>query len=453
MKQSGDGELFVDTGRGGTKIEGGGSSVPGGAMAGTNGADVFQTAIDSGNYLAVSSTFRYFIDNLPDYVSEKLNEHEEKTRKKIDKYLSGIEKFKADKEAHDKKLRLIREEFNKKFSLDENKAKNEEYVQEENELTQQISQIIEQTQLAKVTILQKKEIVLKYKEMVKSKAKHNIRLTALAEKLAYELEKAKKEAEILKEAERKSTVSGKLNPYHNNSHVGTSSVKASSSATLLPKLQGAQVIKNRTTKAQHQGTTPTDPKSANSVKTLDPKTNEGGQAHARKGPSTIQRQLTFQFRKATKMFLRDLDIFTLFRDCLTSYFGYVRKTQEITQADGLNGSMLFELIHKSTQGKVGYPHLADTVKWDKIKTELQERHMVSAVYESLKQEITKRRRDKLTSQRKFNVSWEQLKAFNPLQVMGLLVMQWTVLGDILLEWEHFLHKKAKIVRKHKPPHA
>jgi len=40
------------------------------------------------------------------------------------------------------------------------------------------------------------------------------------------------------------------------------------------------------------------------------------------------------YRRINRIYLRDLDIFYTFKDCLTSYFQYLKKTQEITQQDG-----------------------------------------------------------------------------------------------------------------------
>jgi len=40
------------------------------------------------------------------------------------------------------------------------------------------------------------------------------------------------------------------------------------------------------------------------------------------------------YRRINRIYLRDLDIFYTFKDSLTSYFQYLRKTQEITQQDG-----------------------------------------------------------------------------------------------------------------------
>lgn len=406
--------------------------------------DTFPTAVDASGYLQASANFRHFVDTLPNYVSEKLAEHEEKTRKKIEKYLSGIEKFRADKEAHARKLSLIRQEFNNKFSLEENKQRNAMYLAEEQQLTADITDIVAQTDLARVTIVQKKEIVARYKEMVKAKAKRNIRLTALAEKLSYELEKAKnsQELEARKYEEERHA--------HSHGHTGQTASHSKLNKAVHDPKQATGGLKLPEIRGSHQSHNSKQASSKNMLVKQQEQREERRTYQAPQPVSRFQKILAQQYRKMTRMFLRDLDIFNLFRDSLTSYFNYVRKTQEITQADGLNGSMLFEIIHKSTQGKVGYPHLANTVKWDKIQTDLQERHMISVVYDSLKQEIKKRRKEKALGKRKFNVSWEQLKSFNPLQVMGLLVMQWTVLGDILLEWENFLNKKSKIVRKHKP---
>lgn len=53
----------------------------------------------------------------------------------------------------------------------------------------------------------------------------------------------------------------------------------------------------------------------------------------------------------------------------------------------------------------------------------------------------------------FKISWEELRVYNALQVMGILSIRPEVQVDILLEWESFLNKKAELINKKKYFHV
>ena len=329
-------------------------------------------------------------------------------------------KYEIDKEIHARKLAQIRQEFNQNYSLENIKNENNRYIEEENKIKAQIEQVQIDTANAKKEIAKKKEIVEKHMDLVKVKSKRNIRLAALAEKLRYEIEKFQK-AEDAKNTQLKLPKIGQ----HKSSTKPEDNEPKGTSQAQNPDKRNSQVAK----------------------------TSHAKKLPAWKKPSPIHKQIAEQYKKISRVFLKDMDVFNLFRDCLTSYFGYVKKTQQVTQDDGLKGSLLFEIMQKSAKSRIGYPHLVDIGKGGKAHSQLQDRHMISVVYEGLKNDVEARQRAQMERKRRFKITWEEIKAFNPLQVMGLLVMQWDILGDILLEWEGFLNKKSKLMRAKKPKYT
>jgi hypothetical protein len=155
------------------------------------------------------------------------------------------------------------------------------------------------------------------------------------------------------------------------------------------------------------------------------------------------------YRRINRIYLRDLDIFYTFKDCLTSYFQYLKKTQEITQQDGLHGSLLFEIMRNVKDGKISYPHGLGEKKYYKSSTRIQDRQMINVVYDTLKNFVAAKKNEKSKEQKMFKISWDELRVYNALQVMGILSIRPEVLVDILLEWESFLNKKAELINKKK----
>ena len=408
-----------------------------------NGVDpTFQTSIspDEAIYKSTEAEFKVFISDLPSFVAQKLAEKEKELKQKIEMFMNDIEKFKMDKEQHAKNLQKIRNEFDERYSLQEIRQANMQFRQSEVKTAKEIEEKQHEIDMKMRDIGKKKELVQKYMQIVKTRAKRNVRLTTIANKLQYEIEKRKKEKQSAQ-----TTNQGLRNFSEKTKEKGPESLpklrkrdeKTSKSHAEDKNKHGLSSFKNQ---GIHSNSS-TNKFSANQHKQYH---------HSSIIPPRISRtdkEVKEMLRKINRVLLKDMDIFNLFRDCLTSYFAYVKKTQQITQQDGLQGSLLFEIMQKSSQGKIGYPHLGESTKAGKMmQGYLQDRHIVNVVYEGVKSEKLKRKNQLTQKTRKFKITWEELKNFNPLQVMGLLVMQWSVLGDVLIEWENLLSKKSKLIR-------
>ena len=406
------------------------------------GDPTFQTSVspDEVMYRNTEVVFKNFITDLPSFVATKLTEHEKQLKHQIEIYMNDIEKFKLDKEQHARNLKRIRDEFDVRYALEETRQTNKQYREGEERLKKSLEEHQTEIELKLQEIEKKKELVKKYLQIVKTRAKRNVRLTAIANKLQYEIEKRK--------AERKSEVEvspSKAKP----------ASKAAESSHKLPKIKPeASHSKGASSKAV--AVVRKNPNMSRSGVTHNASeghtAKQSSLAFARVKVSLDQKEIQELTRKINRVFLKDMDIFNLFRDCLTSYFSYVKKTQQITQQRGLEGSLLFEIMQKSSQGKIGYPHLGETSKPVRVSSTLQDRHIISVVYESMKEDKDKEKRRGLGHyrDRDIKIKWEEMQSFNPLQVMGLLVMQWDVLNDILNEWENFLNKKSRLLRNKKP---
>lgn len=375
---------------------------------------VLQTTVDpvqKTEYETMQIKFKAYTADLKTIISQKLEENQQKLVKDIKKYMNDIEKFKIDKENHANKLAQIRKEFEDKYSLASIREVNQRLLKEEDELKGGISQVETDIHTTKDVIEKKKDLAVKHLHLVKAQSKDNVRLAALAEKLRYELEKVQKEIDRTraKEAQAKKP------------HL-PSVFKNKGLADTMPILN------------DNQGQTSESRMLRSSALAMIPRL------------SKYQRNSQDLYHKINRVFLKDLDIFNLFRDCLGSYFNYVKKTQQITQHNGLQDSLLFEIIQKSAKCKVSYPHLRDKTRVSQVQAQLQDRHMVNIVYESMKSEIHDKKTKQYQKARKFNITWNDLKEFNSLQVMGLLVMHWDVLTDVLLEWENFLNRKSKLIK-------
>ena len=71
-------------------------------------------------------------------------------------------------------------------------------------------------------------------------------------------------------------------------------------------------------------------------------------------------------------------------------------------------------------GKITYPHVPGEKRLYKSSTRIQDRQMINVVYDTLKNFVVQKKNEKTKQQKLFKISWEELKMYNALQVMGIL---------------------------------
>jgi len=71
-------------------------------------------------------------------------------------------------------------------------------------------------------------------------------------------------------------------------------------------------------------------------------------------------------------------------------------------------------------GKISAPHQLSEKKYYKSSTKIQDRQMINVVYDTLKNFVVAKKNEKSKEQKMFKISWEELRVYNALQVMGIL---------------------------------